>query len=62
MDWKVFVEKRLKEWEMEEIERKKMLNFEGTSDLSEEEGGKESESEQKNIGVERKMYERKSGE
>ena len=29
--------------------------------MSEEKAGKESESEQKNIGVERKMYERKSG-
>ena len=58
---KVFAEKRPKEWEMEEVERKKMVNFKGTSDLSEEKAGKESESEQKNIGVERKIYERKSG-
>ena len=61
MEWKVFAEKRPKEWEMEEVERKKMVNFKGTSDLSEEKAGKESESEQKNIGVERKIYERKSG-
>ena len=42
---------------MEEVERKKMVNFEGTSDLSEEKARKESESKQKNIGAERKMYE-----
>ena len=61
MEWKVFV-KWPKEWRMEEVERKKMMNFKGTSGLSEEKAGKESESEQKNVGVERKMYEKKSGE
>ena len=54
MEWKVFVEKRPKKWEMDEVERKKMVN-KGTRDLSEEKAGKESESEQKNVGVERKM-------
>ena len=44
MEWKVFVKKSPKEWRMEEVERKKMVNFKGTSDLSEEKAGKESES------------------
>ena len=37
-----------------------MVNFKGTSDLSEEKAGKESESEQKNVRVERKIYGEKS--
>ena len=27
MEWKVFAEKRPKEWGMEEVERKKIVNF-----------------------------------